>query len=43
MNDMMNIDWNEIFQDCKDDVRAQWTTFAEIFRTAEQECIPQKL
>ena len=43
MNELMDIDWNERFRNCSDDVQEQWDIFQEEFQKAEEECIPRKI
>ena len=43
MFDMLNVEWEKLFSDHKDDVDGQWDIFANLYKIAEKECIPQKI
>ena len=42
MDYKLNIDWEEAFADCKEDVNKQWDIFLSKLKEAEKDCIPQK-
>ena len=43
MRDMLNLDWEEVFQECKDDVDSQIQIFLNRYREAERLCVPKKV
>ena len=43
MQNMMNLEWEEVFKECKDDVDSQIKIFLDIFYEAEKKCVPKKV
>ena len=43
MKEMLNINWQEEFKHCIDNVEDQWTIFTDKYHHAVNECVPKKI
>ena len=43
MREMMDIDWEKLLEDCKDDVNTQWEIFHNKHKQAEDACVPKRI
>ena len=39
----MDIDWDKLLGDCKDDVNTQWEVFHNKYKQAEYACVPKRI
>ena len=42
MKELLNIDWEDEFNDSGDDIDKMWHTFERIYKTAEKVCVPTR-
>ena len=43
MRQLLNINWENLFEGCNVDINQIWETFVNKYKYAEKECIPQKI
>ena len=43
MNKMLDLKWDTIFEEVKDDINQVWDIFMQHFNAAERECIPKRI
>ena len=43
MASMLNINWEDTFKDCNEDINAMWEIFMERYNAAEEMCVPKKV
>ena len=43
MQEILNVNWEEHFMECKNNVDLLWEKFRSIFKAAEKACIPRKI
>ncbi|KAJ3605705.1 hypothetical protein NHX12_027749 [Muraenolepis orangiensis] len=43
LREILDLDWDEVFHDCKDDVEQQYKLFLDHYNAAVDECIPRKI
>ena len=43
MSTLLDINWNDLFNECNDDIDSMWERFVKEYKAAEEKCVPIKV